>query len=263
MQFENSDQLNKYVADMAGGTTILAFSNGKDSICAWLVLRRYFKRIIPYYMYPIPDIEFIEKGLKYYEEFFETPILRYPHSSLYRMINNLMFQAPERCHVIEQFGLPEFEYDELNDIVREEMGLGENVYCATGVRARDSLVRWTAVKKYGPLNATKRTFFPVFDYTKAMLMNELHEAKIKLPVDYRMFGRSWDGMDFRFTKEIKDHYPKDYEKILSWFPLIELDLKRMEYRQEYYDEINKKGVKENEQSKKGNKGKKAGNNRSR
>ena len=30
-------------------TAILAFSTGKDSIAAWLQLRKYFKHIVPYY----------------------------------------------------------------------------------------------------------------------------------------------------------------------------------------------------------------------
>ena len=47
-------------------TAILAFSTGKDSIAAWLQMRRYFKRIIPYYCYSVPGLEFVEKSLCYY-----------------------------------------------------------------------------------------------------------------------------------------------------------------------------------------------------
>jgi len=76
MFFKNSDALNRYMRERSD-TVILSFSNGKDSIAAWLVLRKYFPKIIPFYLYLIPDLEFVESGLTYYEDFFQTKILRY------------------------------------------------------------------------------------------------------------------------------------------------------------------------------------------
>ena len=70
-------------------TAILAFSTGKDSIAAWLQMRKYFKRIIPYYCYTVPGLTFVEESLKYYEDFFGTHICRLPHRSLARMLRNL------------------------------------------------------------------------------------------------------------------------------------------------------------------------------
>jgi hypothetical protein len=54
------------------------------------------------------------------------------------------------------------------------------------------------------------------------------EHKCKLPIDYHLFGRSFDGMDYRFLKPIKDNFPKDFEKILEWFPLADLEIFRAE-----------------------------------
>ena len=76
-------------------TAILAFSTGKDSIAAWLQLRKYFKHVIPYYCYTVPGLEFVENSLAYYEDFFGTHIYRLPHRSLYRLLRNLVFQSPE------------------------------------------------------------------------------------------------------------------------------------------------------------------------
>ena len=59
--FDNSDELCEYMADLCNGCTLLAFSTGKDSIVAWLKLRRYFRKIVPYYLYCVPNLEFIEK----------------------------------------------------------------------------------------------------------------------------------------------------------------------------------------------------------
>ena len=40
-----------------------------------------------------------------------------------------------------------------------------------------------------------------------------------LPVDYEMFGRSFDGIDYRFISPIKERFPDDYARILEWFPM--------------------------------------------
>ena len=46
---------------------------------------------------------------------------------------------------------------------------------------------------------------------------------IELPCDYAWFGRSFDGIDKRFTKVLKDKAPDDYATLLEWFPLLEVD----------------------------------------
>ena len=46
---------------------------------------------------------------------------------------------------------------------------------------------------------------------------------IELPCDYEWFGRSFDGIDKRFTKVLKDKAPDDYATLLEWFPLLEVD----------------------------------------
>lgn len=237
MQFETSADLNKYMADKSGGVALLSFSTGKDSIASWLVMRRYFTKIVPYYLYPVPGMSFVEDSLKYYEDFFQTRIIRLPHPSLYRMLRNLVFQAPENCAIVEQSDLPTFTYEDICEIIKEDYGLPmDTTYSASGVRARDSLNRWAAIKKYGPINEEKKTFYPVFDFTKADLVRTLLDAKVKLPVDYRMFGRTFDGLDYRFIKGIKEHFPADYERILAFFPMAELELKKIEFRSQHYNQ---------------------------
>ena len=63
--------------------TLLAFSAGKDAIAAWLAIRPHFERVIPYYLYLVPGLEFVEESLAFYERFFGAKIARLPHSRLY------------------------------------------------------------------------------------------------------------------------------------------------------------------------------------
>ncbi len=234
MNWPTSEEVIRQVARESGGTCLLSFSAGKDSAAAWLALRPHFTRIVPVYLYSVPGLEFVEVGLRYYEEFFETRIIRMPHPTLYRWLNNLVFQAPERCCVIEAARLPRVEYCHVERAVREDHKLPPDTPIAVGARACDSAQRFATFKRHGPRRGNK--FFPVWDWNKARLVTELKSAGVKLPAEYRVFGRSWDGLDFRFLYGIKQHWPDDYRRILDYFPLAELEIKRYEFAMKHKEQ---------------------------
>ena len=210
-------------------TILMAFSCGKDSIGAWLECRKHFPHIVPYYMYLVPDLEFVEASIRYYEEWFGCRIIRVPHPSLYRMLNRCVFQPPEHRAVIERAELAHIEYSDVQDAIRAYLGLGDECLTASGVRAVDSPYRMISLRKNGAISEKNLQFFPVWDWNKARLVEEIRAAGVKLPVDYRLFGRSFDGIDHRFLLPIREHFPRDYARILKWFPLAELEIVRIDY----------------------------------
>lgn len=209
-------------------TILIAFSRGKDSLAAWLSVRDHFKRVIPFHMYGVPGLKFVDEYLDYCEEFFGTHIMRVPHPSLYRQLNAAMWQPQERLAVLEAAGLPNFDYDTLTDLIKSELGLDHGLYTASGVRAADSPLRRSAMTQYGPINVKRRYFYPVWDMYKDELVKLLTESGIRLPIDYEWFGRSFDGIDYRFIHKIRDNAPEDFQTILAWFPLCELEIMRYE-----------------------------------
>jgi len=74
--------------------TLLAFSTGKDAIAAWLAIREHFEEVVPYYLYLVPGLEFVDEQIAMYERFFETKITQLPHPSVHRLLNNFVFQPP-------------------------------------------------------------------------------------------------------------------------------------------------------------------------
>ncbi len=233
--FENGDELCKYVRENFGDTVLLSFSTGKDSIGAWLQLRKYFSDIIPYYMFTHPDIKFINDYLSYCEDWFGVRIIRVPHPSIYRFWCNFVFQPPDRIEKIYDLGIKQFDYDDINAVIKFELGLDDNVYQANGVCARDSLNRWSSFKKWGSLNPNRKTFSPIYDWKKARMVQEFRNAKVKLPVDYRLFGRSLDGLDCRFMEPLRNAYPEDYDRAMEIAPFADMDLYRMRFRKEYHE----------------------------
>ncbi len=211
----------KLAAD--GRPVLLAFSCGKDSIAAWLAMRDMGIEVVPAYLYYVPGLRFVDEELDYFEQKFQTRIRRYPHPSLYRWLNNAVFQAPERLRFIEAARLPEPSYEQMWDFIRADVGLDKNTWCADGVRAADSIQRRGAFVQYGYWRRNLKKVSPIGDWLKGEVLDCIRSHDIELPCDYAWFGRSFDGIDKRFTKVLKDKAPDDYATLLEWFPLLEVD----------------------------------------
>ncbi len=228
ISFPNSEELIDYIRSQTD-TVFLSWSNGKDCLAAYLAIRDKFPAIIPFHLYLIPDLEFVEQSLTYYESIFGCRIHRLPHPSLYRWLRNHTFQAPENWAIVEHSSLQNFTYDACVQYLIEDYGYPKTAWTATGVRAIDSPTRLASIRKHGAYNEKRQTFFPVWDWRKQRLIDEITASGIKLPVDYHLFGRSFDGIDRRFIEPIKKHFPRDYERIKEFFPLIDADLWRATY----------------------------------
>ena len=227
--FKTSEELCRYVADISPDA-IVSFSCGKDSIGAWIQMRRYFRSVKPFYMYMVPGMSFIEDSLKMFEDKFGEPILRMPHPSIYRLLNNLVFQAPEKCLIIEEAKFRQPSHETINNEVRKHFGLPRAAMIGVGVRVCDSLMRRSSVRIHGSITPKQRTFLPIYDWNAEDLKRTFREEKIKLPVDYKMWGRSFDGIDERFLRGLRDNFPDDYKRVLEWFPLAELEILRMDIK---------------------------------
>lgn len=225
--YKNSDELCKLLAQK-NDTVILSFSRGKDSIAAWLKLRRFFKRVIPIYFYNVPNLSFVNKSIEYYENYFETKIIQLPNPSFIHQLNSGMFQTLNNALSMIKLDIPNLKNDDFFNIYKEQNNLSLDIYTALGIRATDNLQRWTAFVTNGCVNEKRKTFFSIFDYSIKSLEKELIDAKIKMPIDYKLWGKSFDAMQYRFIVEIKKHFPEDYEKIKEYFPLIDIEILRYE-----------------------------------
>lgn len=215
------------IAAMSGGVVGLAFSGGKDAIAAWVAMREsgLFTRIVPVYKYLVPGISFVEENLRHCEDVFETPIIRMPHDALFRWLRNFVFQPPERCALIEGLDIPIVTFQDIFDEVSKQNNLPV-LWQATGVRAADSPLRRTAYSKYGAVNYRALSFMPIADMQKAELVALLTKHKIRLSPEYRMFGRTLDGISRQYLAPIREYYPDDYARIIWWFPLADLEFYR-------------------------------------
>lgn len=211
---------------LLGSPVLLSFSGGKDSLAAWLALLDSGVEVVPYSLYYVPGLEFVDREMDRFEDFFGTRIHRYPHASFFRWLNNLVFQAPERCAVIEAARLHTFSHEEIANLIRADLGMPADSWIADGVRAADSIVRRTSIVTHGAVKSRTHKASVVWDWRKSHVMDRIADSGVGLPIDYEWFGRSFDGIDYRFLEPLKRHAPEDYERVLAWFPLAELELIR-------------------------------------
>lgn len=212
-----------------GRPVLLSFSCGKDSIAAWIALEEAGVDVIPAYLYYAPNLSFINDELDYFEGVFGKHIRRYPHPSFYRWLADLAMQAPENCGLIEAAGIPKPDYDFVWGFIKDQEGLPADTWVADGVRAADSIVRRASFVTHGVMKPASRKVSPVADWLKSEVMEAIERRGVKLPIDYELFGRSFDGLDARFTEPMREHLPDDYEVLRTWFPMIEVDILRREH----------------------------------
>lgn len=230
----NSDDTCREVSRTTGGRCFLKFSMGKDSIAALVQCRKFFSDITLVYEMIWP-LRLVEESLAYYREVLSERLIVVPAVCAYSWLSGLMYASPRVGFILDEFTFPKYQPVIQNVWACQEAGVDyEKTWFAVGTRAADSAIRRIAFSKYGPIRRD-RSFYPVWDWSIDDVRASIRESGIKLPADYRMFGRSWEGLNAEYTRELAKHYPDDLEALKVFFPLLEVDIKRFEFRKAYWE----------------------------
>lgn len=208
---------------------ILYFSCGKDSIAMWLWLRQFDFRIHPVYLYTVPGLRSDAENLAYYEQLYGQHIMRMPHPLMYQMLNDLVYQPPERAAQLLACDLPNFKFADIDQVIATGYLAGRPYYAAMGMRMADNLDRRMMMYQNGVLGSKSRRFYyAIWDWKIEQVSAIIHENKVKLPRAYQAIGRTVAAIDYFYMRPFREMYPDDYEKILEWFPLLEAEFYRYE-----------------------------------
>ncbi len=223
----------------APGKCLISFSGGKDAWCCWFALREHFETTLFSY-YIVPGLELVDEYLDYCERKTGQKIYRYPHPETYENLKRLEYQPPERIKTIYTADLPEnLTKDSIARVAEQDAGLPENMWCAIGARAADSIARSSAMKRHGVINDKRRTFFPVWDWKKDDVVGALKKNNVRLSLEYPLYGRTFDGVFLMYALALKEHHPRDYQKVLDFYPLVELEIFRYEQALKKYGGVDK------------------------
>ncbi|GEM_PF-904158 len=225
-----SEELCQEIAERSGGVCLLGFSRGKDSIVAWLKLRQFFKRVIPFHAASVLGLGFVERSLAYYERVFDTPIERCVSGELTESLFCLDYQPIEDADTIEKMNLWQYNNNDIADRVREKHGV-PGAWVAYGINMTDSLDRRIYIKNRGGINEEHLSFYPCFDYKRERIMSELLASGIKLPEDYLLACRSFAGLPtVRHLERMERIFPEDFAIVEAHYPFIRAQMARAAFR---------------------------------
>lgn len=202
---------------------VVSFSGGKDCVAAWQALRESGANVVAaVYLYLVPGLSFVESHLDRCERQFGVAIERWPHPSLNRMLRNGVFQPP--THRRASDALPSWTMPRMDKWVQRRW---PGSLLALGARVTDNLTRRVASKHHhAEYNRKRRTLWPIYDWTTEQTIEAVRRSGCRLSAEYRMFGRTFDGVHHQYLEPIREHYPDDYAKILRWFPMADMEFTR-------------------------------------
>ena len=197
---------------------LVAFSGGKDSIVTLDLCFRYFKRVIPFFMYLVPGISFQEKLLRWYEEKYNTDIIRLPHFETSDFFRYGTFRNFD-------FDVPIVSITDVYNYLRGETG---NTWIAAGERINDSIVRRAMIKHTGSIDKKRGRFYPVAYWKKSEILQYIRFHKLKMGEDSKKLGFSFRSLSGKELAMVRKYYPADFEKILKIYPFAGASAERWE-----------------------------------
>ncbi len=203
---------------------LAGLSFGKDSLAMVHGLLDTWPRdrIIGYWLYPHPRLSWQRRQLNYYRRELGIRIYAVAHRTLWMHLEDCLYQPPQNRAVIWQHDVRNVPYESVYWAIAADAGiLHERPWVAQGVRAADSPLRRIVISRRGPYNLTQRTFYPIWEERKADVVARIKDLGIKLPCDYHLWGRTFDGQDYRFIKPLAEHFPEDYARLREMFPLMD------------------------------------------
>lgn len=180
---------------------LISFSRGKDAWGVWCALRDKIDFELFHYYGGPPDLEFVNNYLEYAEKKTGKKIWNYPAPTAFDRLSKEQMDAQNtwRNPILVSLDIQTFTFADVQEWAMTDAGLPvDTTWVALGVRAKDSARRGLFFKSHGNMTFSKRKFYPVWDWDKDKLITELKRHDVKLPIDYKLFGRTFDGIYHAF-----------------------------------------------------------------
>lgn len=196
-------------------SVLVAFSGGKDSVTCLDLAFKYFKNVKPFFMYLVPNLEFQERTLRYYEKKYNTEILRIPHFMLSDFLRYGTFRLPD-------LDVPMVKVVDIYNYLRELTGI---YWIIAGERIADSMVRRAMIKESSSIDMNRGRFYPIAYWNVSQVRSYNKQNNLPLSLENRALGHSFRSLETKELKNIRDVFPNDYEKIKNFFPLCDVSIK--------------------------------------
>lgn len=206
------------VAGLSGGSMLVAFSGGKDSLCVLDLARQTFQRVEAFFLYLVPGLEVDEGAARNYCARWNVPLTTLPHWTTAKALKHSLLRfhdghAPRKAGNMRSTELA----------LHAQTGIG---WTAWGWRRNDSLGRNLYLRQIGHYTTATTKLFPIRDWATRDVFAYLRARKIPLPRPLmegeRERGRvSGASLDPSFLSWLRRKHPRDYAKVLEVFPFAD------------------------------------------
>ena len=213
------DFLSK-VDSLRNKTNILHFSTGADAVASYLHLRDHGIRPILIYHYFLPHLRMVENYLNWFEKMFNERVFQFPSTLFSWWFDNAIFQYPVKAR--ERFrnrigtGFEKHTKEWFDQLLAST--LSGNVIFHLGLKYTDGLHRYRYLMNNGVSYGNK--FYPAAAFQVKDIQAILEKYDCLLPIDYRLYGMSFESPRAWNINLIKKSCPETYKQILEYFPLV-------------------------------------------
>lgn len=230
----------------------MSFSTGADSIAMFLRCLESGKwdmsKAVLFYYYLLPDIPWVEDYLEYFQEKYNVKIIQVESAIILDDLAKWHYQTPARAWAINELYRIDPQHapflmkkEEITMAVRVWAKLPDSTYCAIGTKCGDSAIRRKYMYEKQGIAHNNNKWFPIWDFENTDVIKYIKSHDVKVPYDYELFGISFENIDYRFSKVIKERCPETWKKAKDFYPLIESIITRYEF---YHPDWKcKKGIK--------------------
>ncbi|MDR0447262.1 MAG: hypothetical protein LBH07_01190 [Treponema sp.] len=202
-------------------TNVLHFSTGADAVASYLRLREFdIKPILCYHYFGIKDLFMVKNYIDWFEKKFNENVYQYPSTLFSEMFDRALFQYPikarERFRNRIGYNLAGHTKEKFDKFLQDTIG-GDVVF-HFGLKYTDGLHRYRHLMQHGCSFGNK--FYPVAPFQVKDIQAILEKNDCLLPIDYRLYGMSFESPRAWNINLIKEHCPETYRQICDMFPLI-------------------------------------------
>ena len=220
-----TDALCREISKKTHGEIFLSFSRGKDSLCAWLQCKKFFRKIHVFHCASYPGLKHASAALDYYERAMTdvggepVRIMRLVGEELAMALPRAMYQTFDDIDELAELDTPDFSKIDILEQLRYDFNLPK-AWCAFGISMFDSIDRRIYITKTKGRNKKHQSFYPCFDWPRAEIVRAVRESGVKLSGEYRWASRTLGGVPSATVNRIlRDHYPEDWERVQAMYPL--------------------------------------------
>lgn len=222
----------KYAREQTDEIILFHSANGKDSIVLLDLLTKYFKRVLPVYMWIVPNLDFANKYIAWSQRKYGVKFIQTPHFAVYSYIKT-GFMGMKQNKNQRMYTL-----SDIDKYVKEKTGIEWSCY---GMKQNDSLHRRLMLRTYekeGICLQTKK-IYPLSHWSNKDCLNYIEGHDL---IKNELIGRSQStGMsvnNLAYLLFCREHYPNDYQKTIELYPLAESIVKQYDENVAYQNKEN-------------------------